>query len=91
MELRCNFTCLNQITCPLKVNRFQIEVRVKWPGLIILVTKQMIFRAKCAQSPLHWTQIESKHSLLYDIELYNAAKQQKLDKHVAKWRFIQPE
>ena len=73
--------------CKIILNNFEVPII----NFIVLVIKQMIFSYKCSKEKLTWSKVERELNNLYEIELYNAFTNQKLSKHVNKWRYIKPE
>ena len=71
-------------------NIFKKKKKKKKKNFIILVTKQIIYRATCKNEMVEWNQIEKELFSLYDLELFNALNA-KLNKHVTKWKYIKPE
>ena len=54
-------------------------------NLLVLITKQIIFRSKCQVKYVHWNQILAEYKLHYRIEMYNAVKIDKVEKISKKW------
>ena len=64
------------------------NTKIQMVDFVILVVKQLLFRHKCNGTELTWDHVKAELNLLYKIELHNAMINNKLAKHVNKWKFI---
>ena len=81
----CNLTNVLTINFPNIVYNQIHPKKGHVTNFITLVVKQFIYRCKCLQMIPTFRQILEEIQLLYRIELHNAHKYQKLEKHLRKW------
>ena len=62
----------------------------KATSMIILITKQYIYRKRCCNEKISWPSLKSEILLLRDIEIDNAKQNLNMQKCIKKWRNTLP-
>ena len=60
-------------------------------NFLVLVVKQLLYRHKCQQKTLNWKQVLREIENLYQLEMFNAVSNNKINIHVEKWKYLRPE